>query len=400
MTPIIRRYGWAGMWIALSFGSRAAVGLSITSLIFAKLAPSQSAGLFQLLFLQSAFIAFVSASGFVRGVKHSHEGGDPALHFRRYGLFIARSAAIAAVASLIFLPRDYLGVSFAEQLSVCLLLVLGGGATALSGILQGSVVLLAGKARTFGCIAGANMIAFVGVALILLAPNPLMATTALFLTQLLSGVALLIFIPQARAMVIGSKTKRLESKGESILLTGLANTASLLAFFAAREYWNDYVSIEDAAFVFFIVRISDMLLQLLYLVFSSTPSLVSLFDSLLNRWKTFAPILVALGLIGPLFLSLDVSSPADRSTMTILVLFELAILLPRAIASMSLVRLLYHDNPVYYIVTISVSLAVLGGMFLLFPTPGLLTLQLAAWAMALSIIVAAAISPRLGTERN
>src|SRR5690606_16110641 len=97
---IFRRYGWAGLWIALSFGTRAAVGLAISSSVFAKLAPSQSAGLFQLFFLQSAFIAFVSASGFVRSVKHSHEGGDAALHFRQYALFIGRSTAIAAVAVL------------------------------------------------------------------------------------------------------------------------------------------------------------------------------------------------------------------------------------------------------------------------------------------------------------
>lgn len=81
--------------------------------------------------------------------------------------------------------------------------------------------------------------------------------------------------------------------------------------------------------------------------------------------------------------------------MVILIMLELAILLPRAIASMSLVRLLYRNSPAFYIATILVSLAVLGGVFLLFQTPGLMTLQLAAWGMAMSIIGASAITHRL-----
>lgn len=400
MKQFVRRFGWTGTWLALSFGSRAAVGLTISSLIYAKLAPSQAAGLFQLFFLQSVFIAFVSASGFVRSVKHSHEGGDAAVHFRYYASFITRSAAIAAIASIILLPANYLGVSFSEQLAVCLLLVFGGAATALSGVLQGSVVLVAGKARTIGCVAGANMVAFVGAGFILLIPGSVTATVALFLSQLLSGVALLIFIPKARALVRESRHKRLERKGDSILLTGLANTGSLLAFFAAREYWKNYVSFEDAAFIFFIIRISDMLLQLAYFIFSSTPRLVKLFVVLLNRLEIVVPVLVILGLIGPLFLSVDVSSPANQETFVIVVLFELVILLPRAIASMSLVRLLYRDGPLHYIVTITISIAVLGGVFLFSTPPGLLTLQFAAWAMAFSIIVATVVSHQLGDKRD
>lgn len=386
------RYGWTAVWTVLFFGTRAAVGLSIAAVIFRRLAPEQSSGLFQLIFLQSAFIAFISASGFVRSVKHAHNGGDSAIRLRTHGLFTAKASFGALIIVMIFLPRGYLGVSLSEQMIVCIMIVAGGASTALSGILQGAVVLSIGKSRTFGCLAGANVASFFAVALLAVVPDPVVAAFALFVSQTLGFVALATFLPEGRNIVISSMKREATHENDALLSTGTVNTLQLLALFVAREIWKDNVAAEISSLVFFVMRISDMVLQVLYIVFSSTPRMVKAFTFMAKQIGTVT-IFVAVSII-PFVVYIYVLS-GTVSTVFAVIAFELATLSPRIFATMMSISTLYEDDIRFYVSLIISSIVALGSVMFAKGATGPLTIQLAVFAMAVTILASGIVVQRI-----
>ncbi|MEH6756951.1 MAG: hypothetical protein V7676_05525 [Parasphingorhabdus sp.] len=356
MKAFIGRHGLGASSLVLASATRALVALTVNILIFSKLDDESAAAFFQLLFLQSAFIAFVSASGYVRTVRISSERGDLENNLRYYILFIFGSSVAALSLLIILLPDGYISSSNSEQFIISILLIIGGGATALNGVLQGSVILSVGKQRTFNKITIANLLSLVAVGLAWVAPGVLMVATVWALSQTLGAIIILSMVPEARVVTKAALSRKSTKTGELALFSGLVNTASILGMFAFREYWKTEVPIATASFVFFIIRISDMSLQLIYTLVASTPNAVKRFRDFCATSRSIFLLTIIAVISFLVFYYLDGLQDGTNNDKHIIIFAEISSLPLRLFSSITLVYLLYEKSIAWYCWAIIISM--------------------------------------------
>jgi len=283
--------------IGLSILMRAGLLLFLSGLVYTLSPPEDTKVFFQIVFLQTVVIAFLSASGFFRAqsLKDYTEAAD---YLAAMMLLILPSLALPLL--LAVLDADY-----SDRL-LALLAVWGGAvATALATPLSALVMNRHGPFRAFlpACLSAVIVL----VALWAAAERnwfDLLPYLALASFQILNFVFLAL---QESALVI-SAIRRLFGRKLSELRryvlegfgVGASNVAHLLVVLAVREIWSDSVSSELAAALFLVLRISDTGLQLLHMVLSRNPLVDRLIETggapLLQAGTFLIAIAIAIGI--------------------------------------------------------------------------------------------------------
>ncbi len=404
----LRHLSWPTLTIGAYFISRAIVVLVINTVIYSKLPAHQSAPFFQMLFLQSVFVTFISASGFVRSVKLMDDGGDAVGQFGYYLRYCSIAGILSLLAGVILLPPDYLSIGIAPQIAILMLLIVGGIFSTLATVLQGLVILTQGKPKTFGAVALANLISLLCVVLIFIYPSVGMIATIWALSQMFGLLALILFLPAAREILQDSRGNNIPaSSNDAPYIAGLANVIFLLAMFAVRENWKFLVNDKDASLVFLILRISEMSLQILFIWISSTPSILKkLEDIFLSRKLTFILIIlylfimIASSLLGDIEYKLSTSIYSIIYLLIFISIFEVVLFVPKMHSSIMLIILLNSgENKKYLLLCIFSSISAVLCGFLLFD-PTILTMQKISLAVALTVTALFNFLPRAYKKRG
>lgn len=253
--------------IGLSVGARGLFGLVLATVIVSRYSAVFSVEFFQLLLLQSVFLTFVSGSGYAHAVAagESEEGGIALV--RNYLLF-ALIALVATAAAELLLPRSFVARAISPDGWKINLLIVGGVAISLHGILQGVIVERVGTFRTFLPTSLAGLAA--AVAVLVLHRLPSSAMFAVFVGYQVGSLLLLLVCNPVAARILfdaarwrNGSTNALASA--RIFGIALINTAYLLIFYAYRQSWSGQVPAVQSQGAFFGLRLSDVYLQILVL---------------------------------------------------------------------------------------------------------------------------------------
>lgn len=370
MFGAIRRHGLEGAVVGISVALRAGCGILATFLLGLALSKAQAAAIFQLLFLQGAFIAFISASGYARSVSQSEAGLDARANFAAYSWFVGISSVFASMVAVAFLPPNYLGAGTSSGTWIVALLIGSGALAALGAVLQGSLVLEIGKVRIFGL---ASIGSALGLGIIIASafrPSAASIAGALAASQALLFVSLIVFVKRARAIVGGSLRfvhpggKMFSGGIGSISSIGAVNALSLLSFFAVREHWRGIVADDVAANVFFFVRITDLCLQFVYVFFASSPYLIRVLLSKLKDFRGVFAVCVPFGLAWTIILNLSMRDTSP--SVSELILAEIVLFLPRLSSAFFILKYLQNPGHKQYCYAIYFSIAALAGTYFLF----------------------------------
>ena len=273
MTPIlraVREHGWRMGPIAVSIAARALFGLVLATVLVSRYPPETSVQFFQLFFLQSIFLTFVSGAGYAHAVAASDRTEDAVRLMRAYLAFVLIAVAVV-VAAENTLPRSLTAETVSPDRWKIYVLLLGGVATGLHGLLQGVVVKSIGSLRTFLPTTVASLLG----AVVLAADSSLSSGAVLVCCvayQVLTLVFLLVSSPLAWRRLREASDPRgqpvhLISSG-TVFAIGSVNTVYLLIFFVFRSVWSSHAVATVSQAAFFGLRVSDTYMQILTLGFA------------------------------------------------------------------------------------------------------------------------------------
>ncbi len=250
--------------VTLSVGVRGVFGLVLAGIIVGRYPAAFSVEFFQLLLLQSIFMTFVSGSGYAHAVAVSRTDAEARSVVRNYLAFVVIAVAAALIGEAI-LPRALVARVVSPDRWKINLLMLGGVAISLHGILQGVVIARIGAFRTFLPTSLAGLAAT--LALVLLPKAPAATMFGVFVGYQVGSLALLVVSsPTAARLLIGALRLGEEPinpiASASVFAVATVNTVFLLVFFAFRDWWSGRVPAVDSQGAFFGLRLSDTYLQI------------------------------------------------------------------------------------------------------------------------------------------
>ena len=246
---------------------RTAFGAALSVVVLVRLPAGDTVEVFQLLVLQAVFSTVLSGSAFVRGLADGANPRAGAAGLRGLVLAWAGLAALVALADAALIPREFRAAHVTGEGWKLAILVLGTLGVAAQTALQGMLVGRIGPMRAFAP-AGASFLVMSLVVAVLPLASAGAALIVLVAAQLLPVAALIGVAPEARALVRRALSAgRLPASGaqtRETLIFGAINGGALMMIFGLRAWWADAAGPELAAPVFFVMRISDVYMQVAY----------------------------------------------------------------------------------------------------------------------------------------
>lgn len=389
---VVAGSGTIGVAVAL----RAVIGAAVSFVIFHSLQPSQSTAFFQVLLLQSVFTTFVSASGFVQAAQLRSDHVAAERLILQYVVFSLLAGMAAYGAAAVLLPADYLGVTRAAQQIAVTLLLVGSIASALGALLQGALVQDLGRKQVFGATIFGYVAILPVATIVWYFPGVIQLALVMAIIQAVPIGSLVARFETARKLIGRAlRGRRLERHwglpDTFVFMTGIANTLFLGASFAFREAWRPENPSQVTTTSFFMVRIFELLFQILSLVMASAPSLIRALECRLEdrsiRLIVAGLATLYLAVIAAILLCLPV--PSDHLSLVIFFMAaELAILPLRVLGAFASISTLHSRNSLGYLFLNFFSMGALA-ICALWPTAfsSPVALQLAygggSWAVAL-----------------
>jgi hypothetical protein len=264
---VLREHGWRMGPIAVSIVARAVFGLVLATVLVTRYPPETSVQFFQLFFLQSIFLTFVAGAGYAHAVAVSDRTEDAVRLTRAYLAFVVITVALVIVAENA-VPRRLIAQAVSPDRWKIYLLLLGGVATGLHGLLQGVVVKSIGSLRTFMPTTAASLL---GAAF--LAADPGLSADGVIVCCVVYQVLNLVFLVVSSPFAWRRLKEAADPRGQGVHLVsswtvfaiGSINTAYLLIFYIFRSFWSDHVAATVSQAAFFGLRISETYMQILAL---------------------------------------------------------------------------------------------------------------------------------------
>ncbi|MCK4712496.1 MAG: hypothetical protein KAT26_06415, partial [Marinosulfonomonas sp.] len=269
--------------VGLSMISRAVLLLVLSGYVYAANPDQEVVVFFQLLFLQSIVISFLSASGFFRA-QNLTSSDEVASFVSVYLLLIIFSLAV--LSGFLFFSNHY------SELKLPVSLIWFGAIfTSLSGPLSGYLLNTRGPLVAFlpsiiGAVICVIAIVFSPYEMVAIHPYLLMTTyqaVTFFILAFLSRNTIAKAIRHLRNLKLA---EYLGHSRENIAI-GIIHTFQMGLFFIFRENWANSVSLELAAAVFIVLRFSDAAIQFSHMVLSRHSVVSKLFSHSSNKWIGF-----------------------------------------------------------------------------------------------------------------
>lgn len=282
--------------LVIAVGARSVLGLAISVSTVASHTAEASVELFQLLLLQAVFSILISGAGFIKGITAGN-----ARNFRSIlTVYVSYAALLAAItASLVHavLPSSLTGTLTSAMWKIDLLLVGAVGAS-ITPLVQGFLVADGRPGRAYG---PASAISLVATALLLGLPG--LSPDLILVIWCLSQIV--IFVVTV-CLVAGAMTPDMEDDGApesfasligATASIGVINGLNMFIVFSFREFWSEHSNAAIATSVFFALRVSDVVLQIMFNVIATQQlSVRAIVESRMIR--------LALGIMAALFLAL------------------------------------------------------------------------------------------------
>lgn len=276
----------------LATAARVAHGLLFAAAAALALEPRDATFIFQLLFLQGGLVALLSASSYARAAHLSSQGRDAGA-VSAFLRFVTIASVIATAAGFLFLPRY--GQPAGTHAVVVALVVIGAASAAFTALLQGLVVGSgASPARAFGPVLGVTTLAS-AVTVASMDVDSLVWFVCLWTApQLLTSVVLLASSRWLRQLVSADRGRSPEA-GSAFALTGVLNGASVGLAYQFRERWTVHHPEFAVSQSFFIVRVTELVYQVLYMASASAPRQVEALSDHLLSTRLRRLLVLALG---------------------------------------------------------------------------------------------------------
>jgi hypothetical protein len=214
------------------------------------------------------------------------------------------ATALVATMEVFIVPRE-IAARFVHERWHIYVLVLGAVATGMLRIIQGALVRKLGAARTFYPISAVNL-AFALFLLLdrMIGPSGLLAVYVA--AQVMSLVAFLAINPPALDMLLNASAKAAKSveigaSWESLSF-GAIHAFALISYFVFREIWSHHVDQDVAKNAFFVLRISEILMGIFFIVLANS-SFLPRFHYSVTRVEILAKIGTALVFLAALSLA-------------------------------------------------------------------------------------------------
>lgn len=324
--------------MATSAAARTLLGLAFAAYVGASLAHASASSMFQLLFLQGGLIALLSASAYARGAYLAVEAADMSASFAAYLRFLLIGGGLAVVLATLFLP---FAAGDPEKVAVVVLMTVGAVASAANGMLQGVAVVLRGGGATFLPTLIVSLAGCVAIAALWNARSIVVAAALWSLPQLITPLVLWAAQPSLRVRL--RRSRHVTKVGQDhFAATGAVNAASVAAAYGLRERWSVHQPDQTVATTFFVVRLTEIGYQILYMVAASMPRVTG---RLLSRLGGRRPI-ARLGALALVLALIGSSSTLLGPHWTIfhLVLAETLVMPSRLLAMACLLYLLRQES--------------------------------------------------------
>jgi hypothetical protein len=249
---------------ALNVVAKALFGIFISFVVAVSVELKDALLFFQLLFAQSILITLISGSSYVKASAISSDR----LAVRRYLFSQVKIAAGVSVTSLLLVflylvVSDERGGAAQSLLVVVSILILGGVAAGFVAFFQGYLVNSINPFRVY-CV---SILVHVlgGVLLAVVHNSANIVVLSIIIASVPVATAFIYFWIYLRAP---QEVEGIEVGGQSpqFFWLGLVNTVYLLGILGVRELWKDAVDVEVAVLVFFLLRVSDVILQIPFLI--------------------------------------------------------------------------------------------------------------------------------------
>lgn len=353
--------------LVASVGARSALGLAISVSTVASHEAAASVELFQLLLLQSVFSILISGAGFIKGIT-----AGTVRNFRSiltaYASYAALLAVIAAILVHAVLPNSLVGTLTSAAWKIDLLLVGAVGAS-LTPLVQGFLVADGQPGRAY---VPASVLSLVATALLLgysgltadlilmiwcLSQVAIFVVTACLVSDTMPPHAADHGSPESFASLIGGTAS-----------IGVINGLNMFIVFSFREFWSEHSDAAIAASVFFALRVSDVVLQIMFnAVATQQLSVRAIIESRVTR--------MALGIMATLFLVLCTALAFAHDQTGYLAIGWIGLCI--AIIIQSIVDILRIGSSYATIVILRTELPHVYGVVAIVPT---LTAALLAWS--------------------
>lgn len=248
--------------------ARVGFGLLFAPFVVAALPGEGATRVFQLLFLQGGLIALLSASAYARGA-HLATGDQPVWSTARsLARFLGLGTGVSIAAGVVFLPLPE--EPSLVRIALVAMLVAGAASSALAGFLQGVTVVRDGGLAAFlpsvliSAAAAGGLVA-------LWRSQPILAVVAAWSgPQILTCLVLFVTVPSARQVF-----RRVGPTGRDerslFAATGAVNAGSVGVAYAFRERWAPAQPDSQAELGFLVVRVTELVYQVLYMAAASVP---------------------------------------------------------------------------------------------------------------------------------
>lgn len=249
---------------SLSIATRTLFFFIISVVVYSSTSGEEAVSFFQLLFLQTVLITFLSASSYFRMLDLKTDLN--AISSLSGHLFFSLIGSV-------LLPLLYFVIfSQNEHFTIYFLLGIGGGAASISGALTGHTLK---QGRVSSAFTPSILSAL--ICLILLYLNPEKSLSIYLYTVVLYQVLTALFLVFVNLKLFKQIAvngafvliKQLATHFKSNLLFGGVNTYAVFLLFYFREEWSRNIDSQVAASVFFFIRMSDIGLQLMTTVLAS-----------------------------------------------------------------------------------------------------------------------------------
>ncbi|MFJ6131748.1 hypothetical protein [Janibacter terrae] len=316
--------------------ARVALGALLAVVAARSLPPFEAQVLFQSLFLQSGAIAFLSASAFARGAALAHRQVAVSASWRSF----LRFCSVWSVASTLIIGIALciiVGTNNRDATLLGLLMGSGAAASALNAFIQGIATVSEGRIRAFAPGLGITSLTLLALG-VALQGSSLMALVGIWcLSQIVMPVALLTAAPATRAL-LGGPGNEGHRGGDYFAATGVVNAGSVAAVFGYREQWARAHDARSAADGFYVSRLSELVLQVIYMAAASTPRILEGANRL-ARNRPGRTTLLVVGLLAGAF-SLGANLVEPSTTKFRLGVAEITAMPIRVLASICLLMLL------------------------------------------------------------
>ena len=331
--------------IAAAAASRVTVGVVFVALVSASLSDQEGAHVLQLLFLQGGLTALMSASGYARAAALASADQDMTLVVRRFAVFVIASMVVAGVCGVLLLPPRG-----AVWDGVVIMFVMGAGAAAMNGLLQGILTVRRGRLTAFAPTVVVNLCTVVVMVLAWNSIGVLGASGLWIATQL--GSPLVLWCGWRRWIFGGAR--RTSSAG-GFAAIGILKAGSVGAGYVYRERWAGGQAVESVATGFAIQRITELGYQVIYMLVASAPATFErLFTSRL-RTRPFRRGLLGAGVLSSI-LGIAPAALLNEWEVRLFLLAEVLLVPGRVLTTLSMLALLSLGRTFWYQVTMAVSI--------------------------------------------